>query len=68
MQFGVYEWGLTDRWNPDNPEHRALARQMEIGNGIPEMRPLRDVRKALDAVGFEVLHEEDLAERPDDIP
>ncbi|KAK7690739.1 hypothetical protein QCA50_005838 [Cerrena zonata] len=66
--FGVYEWGLTDRWNPDNPEHRALARQMEISNGIPEMRPLRDVRKALDAVGFEVLHEEDLAERPDDIP
>lgn len=59
---------MTDRWNPEIPEHRELARMIEIGNGIPEMRSLQSVRQALRAVGFEVLHEEDLAERPDDIP
>lgn len=41
---------------------------LEIGNGIPEMRPLREARKAFDAIGFKVEHEEDLAERADEVP
>lgn len=59
---------MTDAWDPSNPEHKELAHQIELGNGIPEMRPLRLARKALSDVGFEVLHEEDLADRPDVIP
>ncbi|CAL1707228.1 unnamed protein product [Somion occarium] len=66
--FGVYEWCMTDRWNPEIPEHRELAKQIEIGNGIPEMRSIKKAREALVNVGFEILHEEDLAEREDDIP
>ncbi|THU81749.1 delta-sterol C-methyltransferase [Dendrothele bispora CBS 962.96] len=65
--FGVYEWCMTDDWDPSNPEHKALAHEIELGNGIPEMRPLRLAREALKNVGFEVLHEEDLAERPDEV-
>lgn len=67
-QFGVYEWCMTDAWDPSNPEHKELAHKIELGNGIPEMRPLALARKALHDVGFEVLHEEDLADRPDEIP
>lgn len=59
---------MTDAWDPSIPSHKELAHQLEIGNGIPEMRPLRDARKALSTVGFEVEHEEDLAERPDEVP
>jgi len=66
--FGVYEWCMTDKWDPSNPEHKHLAHQIELGNGIPEMRPLRLAREALKTVGFEIEHEEDLAERPDPIP
>ncbi|KAF7794902.1 hypothetical protein EIP86_006045 [Pleurotus ostreatoroseus] len=66
--FGVYEWCMTDRWDPAIPEHKELAHQIEIGNGIPEMRPIAKARQALINVGFEILHEEDLAERPDDVP
>ncbi|KAL5499251.1 ERG6 [Sanghuangporus vaninii] len=66
--FGVYEWCMTDRWDGSNPEHRQLAHQIEIGNGIPEMRPLAKAREALVNVGFQIEHEEDLAERPDPIP
>lgn len=67
FQFGVYEWCMTDRWDPAIPEHKELAHQIEIGNGIPEMRPIAKVREALKTVGFEILHDEDLAERPDEV-
>ncbi|KAI0295758.1 delta-sterol C-methyltransferase, partial [Russula brevipes] len=48
--FGVYEWCMTDRWDPSIPEHKALAHEIEL------------------AVGFQIEHEEDLAERPDPVP
>ncbi|KAI0918833.1 hypothetical protein AcV7_006951 [Taiwanofungus camphoratus] len=66
--FGVYEWCMTDRWEPTIPKHKELAHRIEIGNGIPEMRPLNKARKALLSVGFTIEHEEDLAERNDEVP
>ncbi|KAG8972523.1 Delta(24)-sterol C-methyltransferase, partial [Tulasnella sp. 427] len=66
--FGVYEWVMTDAWDPSIPEHKAIAHGIEIGDGIPEMRTRKDARKALVNVGFQIEHEEDLAERPDPIP
>ncbi|KAG8812612.1 Delta(24)-sterol C-methyltransferase [Serendipita sp. 400] len=66
--FGVYEWVMTPEWDPKNPQHKQIAHEIEISSGIPEMRPLKASRDAFDNVGFEVLYEEDLAERPDPIP
>ncbi|PCH35373.1 delta-sterol C-methyltransferase [Wolfiporia cocos MD-104 SS10] len=66
--FGVYEWAMTDAWDPSLPSHKELAHKIEIGSGIPEMRPLRKAREALLSVGFTIEHEEDLAERPDTVP
>lgn len=66
--FGVYEWCMTDQWDPAIPEHKTLAHEIELGNGIPEMRPLAKARQALVNVGFTIEHEEDLADRPDAIP
>ncbi|KAJ4470269.1 S-adenosyl-L-methionine-dependent methyltransferase [Lentinula lateritia] len=65
--FGVYEWCMTDAWDPSIPEHKALAHEIELGNGIPEMRSLKLARSALTTVGFEVEYEEDLAERKDHV-
>lgn len=59
---------MTPRWDASNPLHASLAHQIEFGNGIPEMRPLALSRKAILDVGFTIEHEEDLAERPDEIP
>jgi len=59
---------MTDIWDPSIPEHKAIAHQIELGNGIPEMRPLSMAREALKTVGFQIEHEEDLAARPDPIP
>ncbi|KAG8216724.1 delta-sterol C-methyltransferase [Butyriboletus roseoflavus] len=66
--FGVYEWCMTDDWDPSIPSHKNLAHRLEIGNGIPQMRPLRDARKALCDVGLKIEHEEDLAQRSDQVP
>ena len=59
---------MTDRWDPSLPSHKTRAHEIEFGNGIPEMRPLASARRALQTVGFEIEHEEDLAERNDDVP
>jgi sterol 24-C-methyltransferase len=59
---------MTDDWDPSIPLHKALAHEIEFGNGIPEMRPLAKSRQALKDVGFVIEHEEDLAERPDEVP
>ncbi|KAJ7600405.1 delta-sterol C-methyltransferase [Mycena floridula] len=66
--FGVYEWCMTDAWDPSIPSHANLQHQIELGNGIPEMRPIKLARQALKDVGFEIEHEEDLADRGDEIP
>ncbi|KIJ61846.1 hypothetical protein HYDPIDRAFT_95727 [Hydnomerulius pinastri MD-312] len=66
--FGVYEWCMTDTWDPSNPKHKELAHAIEFGNGIPEMRPLSKAREAMVNVGFTIEHEEDLADRPDEVP
>lgn len=65
--FGVYEWCMTDIWDPSIPEHKALAHEIEVGDGIPEMRPIGLCRQALKTVGFNIEHEEDLADRPDEV-
>ncbi|KAG8760840.1 Delta(24)-sterol C-methyltransferase [Ceratobasidium sp. 428] len=66
--FGVYEWCMTDDWDPSIPEHKDIAHGIEVGDGIPEMRTIKQARQALKNVGFEILHEEDLADRPDPVP
>ncbi|KAF8842443.1 hypothetical protein BDN67DRAFT_1067734 [Paxillus ammoniavirescens] len=66
--FGVYEWCMTDAWDASNPKHKELAHAIEFGNGIPEMRSLKKAREAMVNVGFTVEHDEDLADRPDEIP
>ncbi|KDQ32067.1 hypothetical protein PLEOSDRAFT_1088200 [Pleurotus ostreatus PC15] len=66
--FGVYEWVMTEDWDPSIPKHKELAHRIEFGNGIPEMRKLSVARDALKNVGFEIEHEEDLAARPDAVP
>lgn len=65
--FGVYEWCMTDAWDPSNPNHKDIAHKIEIGDGIAEMRTISAARKALKSVGFEIEHEEDLADRPDPV-
>lgn len=66
--FGVYEWLMTDDYDNDNLEHRDIRLGIELGNGISNMVKISVAVQAMKAVGFELLHEEDLATRPDPMP
>lgn len=58
---------MTDDFDHSNPRHKEIQHGIELGNGIPEMRPIHQARDALKAVGFKIEHEEDLAARPDKV-
>jgi sterol 24-C-methyltransferase len=58
---------MTDKYDKSDAHHRHIAHGIEVGDGIPEMRKIDNARDALSTVGFEVIYDEDLADRPDEI-
>ncbi|AMD21657.1 HFL199Wp [Eremothecium sinecaudum] len=66
--FAIYEWVMTDRYDANNPEHRRIAYQIELGDSIPKMFHVSVARDAIKKVGFELLHAEDLADNDDPVP
>jgi sterol 24-C-methyltransferase len=66
--FGVYEWLMTDEYDNNNTEHRKIRLGIEQGDGISNMVTISEGLAAIKAAGFELLHHEDLADRPDPIP
>ncbi|RDW67235.1 sterol 24-C-methyltransferase [Aspergillus mulundensis] len=66
--FGVYEWLMTDEYDNDNQEHRKIRLGIEQGDGISNMVKVSEGLAAIEKAGLELLHNEDLADRPDAIP
>lgn len=66
--FGVYEWLMTDKYDDNNHEHRKIRLGIELGDGISGMVKVSEGLAAFKSAGFELLHSEDLADRPDPIP
>lgn len=66
--FGVYEWVMTENYDETNAEHRKIAYEIEIGDGIPKMYDISVARQALKNVGFDIEFEQDLADMGDSIP
>ena len=66
--FGVYEWLMTDEYDNDNQEHRKIRLGIEQGDGISNMVTISEGLAAFRGAGFEMIHHEDLAARPDAIP
>ena len=59
--FGCYEFALTDRYDPDNPRHRKLKADIQLGGGLLEIDRRETIDDALQTVGFEALEIRDLA-------
>ena len=66
--FAVYEWVMTDKYDETNAKHREMRLGIERGNGIANMMPRWHAVKAIQAAGFKLEHQEDLAARGDEIP
>ena len=59
--FAGYEWCATDQYDPSNPEQKQIMAEIELGNGLPDVRTTSETIQALKAAGFEVLESADLA-------
>ncbi|KAI8356825.1 sterol 24-C-methyltransferase [Mortierella sp. GBAus27b] len=65
--FGCYEWVMTDKYDPTNPEHLRIVRGLEVGNGVAKMMTVKDCLAALEKVGFTIEKNMDMAETDDHI-
>ncbi|XP_048330085.1 cycloartenol-C-24-methyltransferase isoform X2 [Ziziphus jujuba] len=59
--FAAYEWCMTDSFDPNNQEHQKIKAEIEIGDGLPDIRLTGKCLEALKQAGFEVIWERDLA-------
>jgi sterol 24-C-methyltransferase len=60
-RFAGYEWCVTDRFDPDNPDHLEIAHTIQEGNALPPLLPTPAIDAALSDAGFELLESRDVA-------
>jgi sterol 24-C-methyltransferase len=63
--FVLSDWCLTDRFDPDNPEHQSIKKGIEEGNGLPDLPTSKSVVHALEQAGFEIVLARDLGQTAD---
>nr|DAD42404.1 TPA_asm: hypothetical protein HUJ06_000634 [Nelumbo nucifera] len=59
--FAAYEWCMTDSYDPNNAVHQKIKAEIELGDGLPDIRSTKQCLEALKLAGFEVIWEKDLA-------
>lgn len=60
--FACYEWCMTDAFDATNKDHLRMKKQIEEGDGLPDICHTSVCLEAMKKAGFEILNEEDLAE------
>jgi len=63
--FAGYEWCMTNRFDADNQEHRAVKKCIEEGDALPDLGSMSDVLDACKSAGFEIIESRDMAETSD---
>lgn len=66
--FVLYEWCTTDRYDPNNKEHRRIKDGIEIGDGLPDMESTHKALEAMRDVGFIVDEAYDIFEEMEKSP
>ncbi|PKA53593.1 Cycloartenol-C-24-methyltransferase 1 [Apostasia shenzhenica] len=59
--FAAYEWCMTEHYDPENQAHQKIKSEIEVGDGLPDVRSAHQCLEALKQAGFEVLWGKDLA-------
>ncbi|KAG5583418.1 hypothetical protein H5410_054045 [Solanum commersonii] len=59
--FANYEWCITDFFDHNNSNHRRIKREVELGNGLPDIRSMGECIEALKHAGFEIIWDKDIA-------
>lgn len=63
--FVAYEWVTTPNYDDKNEKHVAIADEIIIGNGLPNLRTWKQAEEAGKNVGFKLLKSRDLAVKAD---
>ena len=66
--YATYEWLLADDYDASNPHHKQISYDIEVGDGIPALVKTSVAVEAIKHVGFQIIHDEDLAEKNDEVP
>ncbi|KAG7353351.1 type 11 methyltransferase [Nitzschia inconspicua] len=61
-RFVLYEWCMTDKFDPNNEEHQVLKKKIEEGNGLPDIITCKECLKAFQQAGFNIVEAYDYAE------
>ena len=59
--FGVYEYCITELFDPQDPLHARIKADLQLGGALLVIDDQETVDSAIQAVGFEVLETRDLA-------
>lgn len=63
--FAGYEWCLTPLYDAESPRHRQIKKDIEEGDGLPDIALTTEVDDALKEAGFELVEARDLAPESD---
>ncbi|KAF9416672.1 Delta(24)-sterol C-methyltransferase, partial [Podila epigama] len=66
--FACYEWVLTDKYDPSNPEHQRVAKGIKLGCSLVNLVTRAECLEAITSAGFEIVESEDLAVNDDAVP
>jgi sterol 24-C-methyltransferase len=58
-KFATYEWCVTDKYDPNDAEHRQIKSDIEVGNALPELEFTERSCECLRESGFKVLEATD---------
>ncbi|KAM0844688.1 hypothetical protein ACQ4PT_056876 [Festuca glaucescens] len=62
QRLAFYEWCMTDQFDPGNPRHADAKAEIELGNGLTDIRTTAQCVQAVKDAGFEVICAKDVAE------
>ena len=65
LKPGARLWGqemcMTDTFDPDDEEHRAIKRDLMHGIALPDIATMGEVNRALESAGFQIIEARDRA-------
>lgn len=59
--IGITEWCMTDKFDPKNPQHLDIRRRLERGDGIVNIKTVKEAIADFEFAGLGILHMEDHA-------
>lgn len=58
--FAGYDWIVTEKCDMSNPQHVAIKKGIELGNGLPDLQRPSEILAAMKEAGFEIIESRDL--------